>query len=490
MLDRMHLFLYFRPLTSYLLTKLCFMYRPVSKVLIAFFLGFSLSSVILSQSENLVLNYSFEEFTECPQTYTPQNLSHKLIPSWTYPTKATPDYFNRCAPLRQEGVGVPKNFAGESEPKTGNGYAGAVLSGTDDGYREYIQGTLKTPLVAGKKYCVNYSYKLASYSKFAVDQVSLFFGLTEVRNDLMVNLPFKPQINNKDGLFLDNIDTWEDICTVYEATGNEKYFIIGNFRSYDNTNYVATDKNMKNLMNKEYAYYYFDDIIIRPLDNCTDCPCVHHDFEAEIIDTSYTGGFNPIKGTVPEKLNDGYIKVGMAGGTPPYRVEWSNGMKGNELKNLPSGIYEYKAYDAVNCQASGKVKFTEPVVILDEFVEGLQNIEEGESIILENIFFEFNKTTLLPASFPELDKVASFVLSNNIQLIEIGGHTDSDGTEVYNQKLSEGRAKAVVDYLKTKGILAASMQSVGYGELKPIDTNLSEEGRAVNRRVEFTLLKK
>jgi OOP family OmpA-OmpF porin len=126
----------------------------------------------------------------------------------------------------------------------------------------------------------------------------------------------------------------------------------------------------------------------------------------------------------------------------------------------------------------------------DEFVEGLQNIEEGESIILENIFFEFNKTTLLPASFPELDKVASFVLSNNIQLIEIGGHTDSDGTEVYNQKLSEGRAKAVVDYLKTKGILAASMQSVGYGELKPIDTNLSEEGRAVNRRVEFTLLKK
>jgi outer membrane protein OmpA-like peptidoglycan-associated protein len=466
------------------------MYRLLLKALFTVIAGFINFQLLFSQSANLVLNYSFEEYIDCPQSFTDLNMSHKLIPGWTYPTKATPDYFNRCAPPRQGGVGVPNNFAGESEPKTGNGYAGAVLSGTDDGYREYIQGALKTPLIAGKKYCVNFSYKLASYSKFAVDQVSLFFSLTEVRNDLMVNLPFKPQINNKDGLFLDNIDTWDDICTIYEATGNEKYFIIGNFRSYDNTNYVATDKNMKNLMDKRYAYYFFDDIIIRPLDNCTDCPCVHHDFEAEIIDTSYTGGLNPISGTVTKKLNDGHIKVGMVGGTPPYRVDWNNGMKGNELKNLPAGSYQFIAYDAFNCQATGKVKFTEPVVLLDEFVEGLQTIEEGESIVLENIFFEFNKTTLLPASFPELDKVAAFVTENNIQLIEIGGHTDSEGTEVYNQKLSEGRAKSVIEYLKTKGIPAIRMQAVGYGELKPIDTNLSDAGRAVNRRVEFTLVKK
>jgi outer membrane protein OmpA-like peptidoglycan-associated protein len=448
------------------------------------------SSPANSQSANLVVNYSFEEYEKCPQTYTPQDMTHKIIPGWTYPTKATPDYFNRCAPLRQEGVGVPKNFAGESQPKTGDGYTGAVLSGTDDGYREYIQGTLQTPLVAGKKYCVYFSYKLASYSKFSVDQISLFFSETEVRNDLMVNLPFKPQINNKDGLFLDNIDDWEDMCTVYQATGNEKYFIIGNFHSYENTNYVATDKNMKNLMDKEYAYYYFDDVVVRPLDNCTDCPCVHHDFEAEIIDTSYTGGFNPITGTVVQKRNDGHIKVGMVGGTPPYRVDWSNGMKGNELNGLPAGEYKYTAYDAFNCQASGRVKFNEPVVLKDEFEEGLQTIEEGESIVLENIFFEFNKTKLLPASYPELDKVVSFMKENNIQLIEIGGHTDSEGTESYNQKLSEGRAKSVVEYLKSQGIPAEHMQAVGYGELRPIDTNNSDAGRAVNRRVEFTLLKK
>jgi outer membrane protein OmpA-like peptidoglycan-associated protein len=442
----------------------------------------------IAQSENLVVNYSFEDYKICPTDYTPEDKSHKLIPGWTYPSVATPDYFNRCSP--RNWVGVPNNFAGVSDPKTGNAYVGAVLSGTDDGYREYIQGTLKTPLVSGEKYCVNFSYKLASYSKFAVDQISLFFSEVEVKNDLRVDLPYKPQITNKEGLFLDNIDEWEEICTVYEAVGKEKYFIIGNFKSYDNTNYVATDKNMKNLMNKTYAYYYFDDIIIRPLDNCTDCPCVHHDFEAEIIDTLYTGGFNPLSGKIERKVNDGYIKVGMVGGTPPYKVEWSNGLTGAELKNLPAGDYTFRASDAFNCQAIGRVKLIEPQEIVDEFEEGLQAIEEGESIVLKNIFFEFNKTALLPESYAELDEVASFVLENDIHLIEIGGHTDNEGSDTYNQKLSEGRAKSVITYLIKKGVMAERMRAVGYGESKPIDTNFSDGGRAQNRRVEFTLLKK
>lgn len=441
-----------------------------------------------TKSQNLVINYSFEEYEKCPQNFTPQDKSHKLIPGWTYPTIATPDYFNRCAPANK--VGVPLNFAGESQPKTGDAYMGAILSGTDDGYREYIQGSLTEPLVAGELYCITYAYKLASYSKFVVDQVSMYLSETEVRNDLNVNLPYKPQINNQSGLFLDNIDEWEEKCTVFKAAGGEQYFILGNFMSYDNTNYVATDKNMKNLRDKEYAYYYFDDIVIRPLENCTDCPCVHHDFEAEVIDSSYSGGFNALTGKISEGVNDGYVKIAMVGGTPPYRVEWSNGMSGAEVRGLPAGEYVYTAFDSYNCQSKGKITFVQPEIVFDEFEEGLQTIEEGSSIVLENIFFEFNKTRLLPESYSELDKIAAFIQENNIQLIEIGGHTDSEGSESYNQKLSEGRAQSVVNYLKSKGIAAERMKAVGYGESKPIDTNLTEEGRAVNRRVEFTLLKK
>jgi outer membrane protein OmpA-like peptidoglycan-associated protein len=453
---------------------------------------FIASSIIsaFSQSENLVNNYSFEEYDKCPQDYTPQDNSHKLIPGWGYPTTATPDYFNRCSPGRADGVSVPNNFAGESEPKTGDAYAGAILSGTDDGYREYIQGSLKAKLIKGQKYCVTFSYKLASFSKFSVDQLSLYFSDIEVKNSVTVNLAYKPQINNQVGLFLDNIDDWEETCTVYTANGGESFFILGNFKSYENTNYVATDKNMKNLRNKEYAYYYFDDIIIRPLENCTDCGCVQHDFEAEIIDSTYSGGYNILTGKYDKKANDGHIKIGMAGGTPPYRVEWDNGFQGADLGNLSYGEYNYIALDAYNCQSSGQVIFKKPVMVEDVFELGLESIEEGGSIVLKNIFFEFNKTDLLSTSYSELDKVVSFIMKNDIDLIEISGHTDSDGSEAYNLKLSDGRAKSVVQYIQNKGVPAARMKAVGYGEAKPIDTNLSEEGRAQNRRVEFTLLKK
>ena len=440
-----------------------------------------------AQEHNLVINPGFEEYEKCPEDYTPENLTHRLIPGWTYPTRATPDYFNRCSP---KNVGVPKNFAGESEPYSGEGYAGAILSGTEESYREYIQGRLKTTLVAGQKYCVRFHYRLASYSRFAVDQMSLYFSDIEIKNDININLPYTPQITNKVGLFLDNIGEWEEFCTVYTATGKENYFIIGNFRNYDNTNYVVTDKNVVNLRNKAYAYYYFDDVAIAWLDNCLTCPCVRHDFESRIIETRYTGGKDPMTGKVSRIVPDGHIRISVLGGTPPYLVDWNNRMTGTSLKNLPAGKYSYIARDANNCLASDSVAFTEPVIVRDEFLEGLKDIDEGSAVVLQNIFFEFDKTDLLPASYPELDKVARFITEENIQLIEISGHTDSEGTDVYNQKLSEGRAASVVSYLASKGVPPERMQAVGYGESRPVDTNQTDSGKAQNRRVEFTLIRK
>jgi outer membrane protein OmpA-like peptidoglycan-associated protein len=459
-----------------------------TKLMCLAFLAFSIHYISLNaQEKNLVQNPGFEKFEQCPQDYTPENLSHKLIPGWTYPTRATPDYFNRCSPRN---VSVPKNFAGESQPHGGDGYMGAILSGTEESYREYIQGTLSTPLIKGNQYCIRFYFKLASYSRFAVDQMSLYFSDTEIKNDINVNLSYTPQITNKIGLFLDNIDEWEEFCTVFTANGNERYFIIGNFKNYDNTNYVVTDKNVVNLRNKAYAYYYFDDVSISPLENCLNCPCVLHDFESRIIETRYTGGQDPITGKVSKILNDGRIRIGLIGGTQPYTVNWNNSMTGTELKNLPAGKYIYKAHDKYNCLSSDTVIFTEPVIVKDDFLEGLKAIEEGSVVVLENIFFEFNKTDLLPASFAELNKVVQFMLEEDIQLIEISGHTDNEGSDAYNQKLSEGRAASVVSYLASQGIKPERMRAVGYGESRPVDTNKTEEGRAQNRRVEFLLVKK
>lgn len=120
----------------------------------------------------------------------------------------------------------------------------------------------------------------------------------------------------------------------------------------------------------------------------------------------------------------------------------------------------------------------------------LQPIEVGLTVRLNNIYFDFDRTTLKSESFTELDKVVDFLQQNPTIEIEIAGHTDDKGSDEYNLNLSQGRAQSVVDYLSQNGVDRFRLVAKGYGESKPVDTNATEEGRAVNRRVEFTVLKK
>jgi len=85
--------------------------------------------------------------------------------------------------------------------------------------------------------------------------------------------------------------------------------------------------------------------------------------------------------------------------------------------------------------------------------------------------------------------VVDFLKSNPSVSIEISGHTDSKGSDTYNENLSQGRSQSVVDYIIGQGIDSPRLEAHGYGEAKPIDSNDTEEGRANNRRVEFTVLK-
>jgi len=117
-------------------------------------------------------------------------------------------------------------------------------------------------------------------------------------------------------------------------------------------------------------------------------------------------------------------------------------------------------------------------------------IEIGVTVRLKNIYFDFDKTTLQKQSFVELNKVVEFLKQNPSVEIEIAGHTDSKGSDDYNLNLSQGRSQSVVDYLISQGIDSYRLTAHGYGETKPIDTNDSDAGRANNRRVEFTILKK
>ncbi len=165
----------------------------------------------------------------------------------------------------------------------------------------------------------------------------------------------------------------------------------------------------------------------------------------------------------------------------------SPGTYQSEIKR--EGAYSVQASRSGYLESSGSFSISqdENQAVADVYLEP---IEVGTTVVLENIYFDFNKTTLKSESFVELNKVVNFLNDNPTLQIEISGHTDAVGTDKYNEDLSQGRAESVVQYLIENGIGTNRLVAKGYGESKPIATNETDEGRAQNRRVEFTVLAK
>jgi OOP family OmpA-OmpF porin len=116
-------------------------------------------------------------------------------------------------------------------------------------------------------------------------------------------------------------------------------------------------------------------------------------------------------------------------------------------------------------------------------------IEIGQIVRLNNVFFDFDKWDLRAESFVELDRVVKLLNENPTIEIEMSAHTDSRGSDEYNFKLSDNRAKSVMEYIISKGISPTRITSQGYGETKPVATNDTDDGRQLNRRVEFKIMK-
>ena len=126
---------------------------------------------------------------------------------------------------------------------------------------------------------------------------------------------------------------------------------------------------------------------------------------------------------------------------------------------------------------------TRPGAVVD-----LDGCEVEAVISLEGVHFGFDESTLTPEAMAILDKAVGLLDKQEKVVVEVAGHTDSVGSEEYNQKLSERRAIAVKDYLESKGITATRLSAVGYGEAQPVASNDTDAGRALNRRVELIVL--
>jgi outer membrane protein OmpA-like peptidoglycan-associated protein len=170
----------------------------------------------------------------------------------------------------------------------------------------------------------------------------------------------------------------------------------------------------------------------------------------------------------------------------------TNSATGRYLVSLPSG----KNY-GVAVKADGYLFYSENIDIRNaeeaEYQEiikdiPLNKIEVGAKVVLRNIFFETNKSTLTDQSVTELERLVSLLTESPNLRIEVSGHTDNTGSAQTNKRLSESRAKAVVDYLVKHGVATGRMTYVGYGSEQPIESNDTPEGRAVNRRSEFKIL--
>lgn len=112
----------------------------------------------------------------------------------------------------------------------------------------------------------------------------------------------------------------------------------------------------------------------------------------------------------------------------------------------------------------------------------------GDSLVLSGVYFATDQAVLMPDAKAILDGVVDALLARPDVQVELGGHTDSDASEAYNQNLSDRRAKAVVDYIASKGVDAGRLSSKGYGEASPIADNASADGKALNRRVEVKVV--
>lgn len=173
--------------------------------------------------------------------------------------------------------------------------------------------------------------------------------------------------------------------------------------------------------------------------------------------------------------------------TGEFLINVTLGKKYGIFADIPGYYPDSKVVDLTNVKDPRNVRINFDLKSL----EGMRTKRDKWGDLLaqrvNNIFFDFDKYDLKTESFLELDRLIHFLESNSGLNIVIAAHTDSKGTDEYNLKLSEKRAQSVLNYLVEHKMPESRLRAKGYGEARPIVDNNTEEGMAMNRRVEFRI---
>ena len=220
-----------------------------------------LFSAIKADSQNLVLNPSFEDTILCPTTIFPMQCKY-----WYRATMGSPDYFSEQPNIFCGTSYVPQSGVGYQYARTGIAYVGlaTLMQPLNPNYlnrREYIGGELSDTLKQGHEYCVSFYVSVAEELKYVTDGIGLYLSVdSAVDYTININLSFIPQIENPSGNIIYDTLNWVQISGTYIANGGEKYLTIGNFK--DNANTMIDSINNSVPQSQYESYLFIDDVSV------------------------------------------------------------------------------------------------------------------------------------------------------------------------------------------------------------------------------------
>ncbi len=304
--------------------------------------------------------------------------------------------------------------------------------------------------------------------------------LVETIRERTMEVAKAPPPQRLEGLVTD-AETKQPISSVIVAVAGNKPTATDTAGAYESL--PVTGKTVKLSISRDGYTPVEQDVTVDPSKPTRVDVALQPDVKKAKFEVSTTANKKPVKATIHFT------------GTAEATAETPEGNAPAEVE-LPAGTYTITAKAPghlaqtrdVQVQAGGKLVVT---FDLQPSPKKVLVVFKGDKIeILQQVRFATGKATILPDSHGLLAQVVDAIIANNVKRVRVDGHTDNRGKKDANQKLSEDRARAVMDYLVAQGIDAHRLESVGYGDSKPIAPNLTARGRELNRRVEFIVLEK
>jgi outer membrane protein OmpA-like peptidoglycan-associated protein len=457
---------------------------------------------------------------------------------WSNANGATVDLFNGDA-CKYE-VGIPNNYMGE-QSSTSNyagiiayydnqrlNYAKSLINREFTGessytkYAEYLQGELTQGLTAGKNYEFSFKVSLSERSSRAIKGLGVYFSNEALASDNVKALTYTPQIVSSE--MITDKTGWTTIKGTFTAKGGEKFFTIGAFEG--SFTVEKTVEELKENDNKK-AYYYIAGASCKlgadkdsdndgVADKDDKCPTTAAGIAVDAFGCALDGDEDGVPDTNDKCLTTpAGVKVDVNGcaidtdgdGIADYQDDCPTVKGIAENKGCPKGeapkdtdgdgvVDANDACPTVKGTVNGcPDRDGDGVADKDDACPDSPGLKELDGCVLskeelevirqasEHIYFNSGSAVIKSESYADLDKLAAILVKHPEVKASVEGHTDSQGRDDLNLKLSKARAKAAADYLINKGVKADHITSEGYGETQPIADNSTSAGRAKNRRV-------